>query len=71
MNMGKSYLADGLPVGNGVGSLGALVTRLEVIADECGTKGLDHKVVVVQSCDNDGGVNAIERSRDVGSRHFD
>ena len=68
---GKSYLANGLLVGDGVGSASSLVAGLESVADERWAEGLDHEVVVVESGNNDGGVDTVEGSGDLGSRHPD
>jgi hypothetical protein len=67
----STYLADGLSISNGVRCLGALVTRFKVVVDKRWTQRLNHQVVVVQGSNDNGGVNAVKRSRDVGSRHFD
>lgn len=65
-----AYLANGLLVCDCVGGCGALVAGLELVADEGRAQSLDHEIMVVQGCDNDGGLGAVERSGDVRSRHF-
>ena len=55
-----THLANGFLVSNGVGSRRVFVTRLESVAYKRRTKRFDHEVVVVQSSDDDGGVNAGE-----------
>jgi hypothetical protein len=42
-----------------------------MIADERWAESLDHKVVVVKSCDDDLGRSAANWGGDVGSRHFE
>jgi hypothetical protein len=68
---GEAHLANGLLVGDGVGGRSILVAGFVGVADECWAQSLDHQFVVVQGCDDDGGVDAVEGSGDVGSRHFD
>lgn len=65
-----AYLADGLLVGDGVGGRGVLVAGLESVADERWADSLDHEVVVMESGNDGSGVNTVERSGDLGSRHF-
>ena len=67
---GVSYLANGLLVGDSVGSTCSLVARFESVADERWAEGLDHEVVVVESGNDDGGVDTVEGSGDLGSRHL-
>lgn len=64
------YLANRLLVGDGVGRGCGLVARLERVADERRAKGLDHKFVVVEGGDDDGGVGAADGGLDVGGRHL-
>lgn len=66
----EAYLANGLLVGDGVSGGCSFVARLEVVADEGGADGLDHEFVIVQGCDDDGGVGVADGSLDVGGRHF-
>lgn len=65
------YLADGLLVGDGVNRGCGFVARLEGVADKRGAEGLDHKFVVVEGSDDDGGVGVANGSLDVGGRHFE
>jgi hypothetical protein len=66
-----AYLANGLLVGDGVGGAGSFVAGLEGVADECWAERLDHEVVVVESGNDDGGIDTVEGSGDLGSRHLD
>jgi hypothetical protein len=68
---GKAYLANGLLVRNSVGRRAGLVSRLELVAYERGAERLDHQVVVVQSRNDDIGIDAVEGGGDVGGRHLD
>ena len=66
-----TYLANGLLIGDRVDCRCGLVARLEGVADECGAEGFNHKFVVVEGGDDDGGVDAADGSLDVGGRHFE
>lgn len=65
-----AYLSNGFLIGNGVGCRGVFIAGLELVADKCWAQRLDHQLVVVQGCDDDGGVDAVERCGDMGGRHF-
>ena len=64
------YLANGLAVCDRVRCLCVFVARFEVVADERWAQGLDHQVVVVESCDDDASIDAVDRSGDVRGRHL-
>jgi hypothetical protein len=66
----ESYLTNGFPVGDGVDSAGSLVAGFEGVADERWAERLDHEVVVVESGNDDGGIDTVEGSGDLGSRHI-
>jgi hypothetical protein len=67
----ETYMTIGLAIRNGIRCLGVLVAGYEVETDECWAKGFDHQLVVVEGCDDDAGIDAIERCGDVGGRHYD
>jgi hypothetical protein len=51
--------------------LGSPVARLEVVADKCWTKRSDHEIMVLEGCDDDACIDAVEGSGDVRSGHVE